>query len=64
MSTVIPNGCEGVSILHAVMAGRFYTKAFLDKALARHRERFERPAHEKFTLAFIRLSLKLMNSTR
>jgi len=47
-----------------VAAGRFYAKAFLDAALARHRERFERPAHEKFTLAFIRLSLKLMASKR
>jgi len=47
-----------------VAAGCFYAKAFLDAALARHRERFERPTHEKFTLAFIRLSLKLMASKR
>ncbi len=45
-----------------VAAGRYYAKAVLDDALARHRERFERPAHEKFTLAFIRLSLKMMTS--
>jgi cytosine/adenosine deaminase-related metal-dependent hydrolase len=45
-----------------VSAGRFYSKGFLDEAIARHRERFERPAHERFTLAFIRLSLKLMAS--
>jgi hypothetical protein len=43
-----------------VAAGRFYSREFLDEAIARHRERFERPIHEKFTLAFIRLSLKLM----
>lgn len=43
-----------------VAAGRFYSREFLDEAIARHRERFERPAHEKFALAFIRLSLKLM----
>jgi imidazolonepropionase-like amidohydrolase len=45
-----------------VAAGRYYSKAFLDEAILRHRERFERPAHEKFTLALIRLSLKLMAS--
>ncbi len=47
-----------------VAAGRFYPKIFLEAALTRHRERFERPVHERFTLAFIRLSLKMMNTTR
>lgn len=45
-----------------VAAGRFYSKELLDEAIARHRERFEQPMHEAFTLAFIRLSLKLMAS--
>jgi predicted amidohydrolase len=53
-----------VTLKGVVAAGRFYSKAFLDTALARHRERFERPAHEKFTLALIRLSLKWMASRR
>jgi hypothetical protein len=54
-----------LSTLKGVVAdGRYYAKTFLDEALARHRERFEWPAHEKFTLAFIRLSLKMMASKR
>lgn len=44
-----------LSTLRAVVAqGRFYSREALDEALARHRERFERPAYDRFTTAVLR----------
>ncbi len=53
-----------LSTLKGVIAqGRLYTTEFLDQALARHRQCFERPLYDRLTTAFFRLMLKLMTST-
>jgi adenine deaminase len=50
-----------LSTLEGVIAqGRLYSRPFLDAALARHRERFERPVYDALTTALIRAGLKMM----
>ena len=52
-----------LSTLRGVIAqGRLYSKEFLDEALSRHRERFEKPLYDTMSTALIRLGMKLMVS--
>jgi len=52
---------SALSTLQAVVAqGRLYPKTYLDEALARHRERFERPFYDRRMAAVIRLGMKGM----
>jgi hypothetical protein len=40
----------------------YYTKEFLDEALRRHRERFERPVYDALSTAIVRLGTNIMVS--
>jgi hypothetical protein len=54
-----------LSTLQGVVAnGRFYSKTFLDDAIARHRECYQRWGYETVLTALMRLGLKLMKPAR
>jgi cytosine/adenosine deaminase-related metal-dependent hydrolase len=52
---------SALSTLQAVVAqGRLYSRAFLDRALARHRQRFEQPLYDSLSTAMLRLGMRAM----
>jgi hypothetical protein len=59
------NAISALSTLKGVVAdGRFYSKAFLDKAISHHRRRFQRFGYEALVTAFIRLAMRVMMPAR
>jgi hypothetical protein len=57
-----PSRClSALSSLQAVVAqGRLYSKPTLDRALARHRRRFEQPLYDTMSTAMLRLGMRAM----
>jgi imidazolonepropionase-like amidohydrolase len=54
---------DALGTLRAVVSqGRLYPKAYLNEALARHRERFEAPLYDALSTALIRLGGRLMTT--
>ncbi len=48
------------TLVGVVAAGRFYSREYLEDALARHRACFERPLYDRLSTALVRLGTRMM----